>query len=181
MREATLVEAVFDCNVYLQAVAREESVAAECLRLVEQGFVKLYLSEETLAEIEDVLNRPEIRKHFQTLTDEIIEAFLVRLRKSSQLIRRVPKSFNLPRDPDDEPYINLAVEAKADCLVSRDHDLLDLMTAYTSEATCPEFPGLSTHGDTEQDALREAKIALQLFIEDMQETGEPLPAPQTWT
>lgn len=45
-------------------------------------------------------------------------------------------------------------------------------------ATCPEFQGLSAHGETEEAALREAKIALELFIEDMQESGEPLPAPQ---
>lgn len=134
MKDATLVIAVFDCNVHLQAASRQKSIAAECLRLVEKGFVQLYLSEEVLAEIADVLNRPEIRKHFQTLTDEIVEAFLLRLRRNSQIIRRVPKKFSYSRDPDDEIYINLAVEAKADYIVSRDNDLLDLMRDYTEEA-----------------------------------------------
>ncbi len=46
-------------------------------------------------------------------------------------------------------------------------------------ATCPEFVGLSAFGDTEEEALREAKTALQMFIEDIQESGEPLPVPQT--
>ena len=46
-------------------------------------------------------------------------------------------------------------------------------------ATCPEFVGLSAFGDTEEDALREAKIALEMFIEDILESGEPLPEPQT--
>lgn len=32
-----------------------------------------------------------------------------------------------PRDPDDEPYLNLAIEAGAEFLVTRDRDLLDLM------------------------------------------------------
>ncbi|GAC1395918.1 MAG: hypothetical protein NVSMB56_10290 [Pyrinomonadaceae bacterium] len=137
MKEAASVGAVFDCNVYLQAAAREKSAAAECLRLVEKGSVRLYLSEDILAEVEDVLNRPEIRKHFQTLTDEIVEAFLVRLRKIAQLIRRVPKKFNYSRDPNDEPYINLAIEAEAAFLVSRDNDPLDLMTGYTNE--CKTF------------------------------------------
>lgn len=134
MKEATLVKAVFDCNVHLQAASRQKSIAAECLRLVEKGFVRLYLSEEVLAEIADVLNRPEIRKHFQTLTDEIVEAFLLRLRRNSQIIRRVPKKFSYSRDPDDEIYINLAIEAEADYIVSRDNDLLDLMRDYTEEA-----------------------------------------------
>jgi putative PIN family toxin of toxin-antitoxin system len=132
MKDGTVLGAVFDCNVFLQAVVREKSVAAECLRLVEKGLVRLYVSKEILAEVEDVLNRPEIRYHFQTLTDELVEAFLLRLQKVSQLVRRVPKTFSYSRDPDDEPYINLVAEA--DYLVSRDKDLLDLMTGYTSEA-----------------------------------------------
>lgn len=134
MKDEARLGAVFDCNVHLQAASREKSVAAECLCLVEKGFVRLYLSEEILAEVEDVLNRPEIRNHFKSLTDEIVEAFLVRLRRNSQIIRRVPKKFRYSRDPDDEPYINLAVEVEVAFLVSRDNDLLDLMTDYTAEA-----------------------------------------------
>ena len=134
MKDTALCGAVFDCNVHLQAASRKTSVAAECLRLVERGLVQHYLSEEVFAEIEDVLNRPEIRNYFKTLTDEIVEAFLLRLRRKSKIIRRVPKKFNYSRDPDDEPYINLAVEVEADYIVSRDNDLLDLMTDYTDEA-----------------------------------------------
>lgn len=87
-----------------------------------------------MTEIEDVLNRYEIRNHFQTLTNEIVGAFLLRLRKNSQIIHPVPKKFTYPRDPDDESYVNLAVEAEAEYLVSRDKDLPDLMTDYTIEA-----------------------------------------------
>lgn len=126
--------AVFDSNVLLQAASRGESVAAKCLRLVVDGKVRLYVCEEILTEIEDALNRPEIRNHFQTLTDQIVEAFLLRLRKTTHLISKVPKKFSYPRDPDDEPYINLAAKTTADFLVSRDKDLLDLMTGYTIEA-----------------------------------------------
>lgn len=45
-------------------------------------------------------------------------------------------------------------------------------------ATCPEFSGLSAFGDTADEALREAQVALELFVEEMQESGEPLPVPQ---
>ncbi len=128
---------VFDCNVLLQAAAREKSIAAKCLNLAESGLVQICVSREVLAEAEDVLNRPEIRVHFSDLSDEIVGAFLKRLQNLSDLVRSVPKKFSYPRDEDDEPYIDLAVAAGADFIISRDRDLLDLMTGHTEE--CKEF------------------------------------------
>ena len=49
-------------------------------------------------------------------------------------MENVPSHFEYSRDPKDEKYINAAVEANADFIVSRDKDLLDLMTAFTDEA-----------------------------------------------
>lgn len=128
---------VFDCNVLLQAAAREKSTAAKCLNLAESGLVQICVSREVIAEAEDVLNRPEIRAYFPDLSDEIVGAFLKRLEKLSVLVRPVPKKFSYPRDEDDEPYINLAVAAGADFIITRDRDLLDLMTGHADE--CKEF------------------------------------------
>ena len=50
------------------------------------------------------------------------------------MIKNVPRVFEYQRDPSDEPYINLAIGAQAKCLVSRDKDLLDLMTATDLES-----------------------------------------------
>ena len=44
-------------------------------------------------------------------------------------------------------------------------------------ATCPSFPGLSAFGETEEEALHEAKIALELFIKSYKERGISLPKP----
>jgi predicted RNase H-like HicB family nuclease len=46
-------------------------------------------------------------------------------------------------------------------------------------AICPELPGVSALGDSEAEALREAKAAMELYIEDVLESGEQLPEPQT--
>jgi hypothetical protein len=51
---------------------------------------------EVLAEVEDVLNRPEIRTVFLDLNDELVGAFLKRLQKLSMLVRPVPKELNYP-------------------------------------------------------------------------------------
>lgn len=42
-------------------------------------------------------------------------------------------------------------------------------------ATCPDFPGLSAFGETPGRALAEAQIALGLFIESLQASGDRLP------
>jgi len=59
----------------------------------------------------------------------LIELLLLK----GKLFRNVPKRFELPRDPGDEPYLNLAIETGARFLVTRDRDLLDLMRWDTEE------------------------------------------------
>ena len=44
-------------------------------------------------------------------------------------------------------------------------------------AKCSSFSGLSAFGETEEEALYEAKIALELFIESYKERGIALPKP----
>ena len=44
-------------------------------------------------------------------------------------------------------------------------------------ATCPAFPGLSAFGETEEEALKEAKIALEGFVETHKANRMALPEP----
>src|SRR5215468_5537300 len=46
-------------------------------------------------------------------------------------------------------------------------------------ASCHEFPGLLAHGDTPEDAIKEAGIALEGVIEVYKESDLRLPEPQT--
>ncbi len=128
---------VCDCVVFVQAIASDESPAARILTEVDSGNVRLYVSDEILREVKDVVNRPELRNRLPGLTDVRIEAFFGRLDKKAFKVRDVPRAFEYSRDPDDEPYINLAIAAGADYIVTRDSDLLDLMTGHTGE--CKEF------------------------------------------
>lgn len=41
--------------------------------------------------------------------------------------------------------------------------------------TCPDFPGLSAFGETAEEALAEGNVALDLFVESLQESGDALP------
>jgi putative PIN family toxin of toxin-antitoxin system len=128
------IRAVFDCNTFLQAAINEKSLAGNCYRLIEERKVELFVSQEVLQEIDEVINRPHIRDKFKTLTDERIANFLSSIKDLAVIVRKVPKVFSLPRDVDDEIYINLAVVAEADFIVTRDNDLIDLMTGFDFES-----------------------------------------------
>ncbi|MBI2355004.1 MAG: type II toxin-antitoxin system HicB family antitoxin [Deltaproteobacteria bacterium] len=46
-------------------------------------------------------------------------------------------------------------------------------------ATCPDFPGLSAFGETEEQALSEGKAALRLFLDSLQAEGKRAPRATT--
>jgi putative PIN family toxin of toxin-antitoxin system len=123
--------------VFLQAAARGPSIAAACLELAENGYIELCLSEDVLTEIADVLKRPEIRARFPSLTDTLVDEFIEAVRNFGRFYPAVRKHLGYERDPKDEPYLNLAIEAQAHYLVSRDADILELGTG--ADAAAVEF------------------------------------------
>jgi len=45
-------------------------------------------------------------------------------------------------------------------------------------AEVPELPGCIAHGETPEKALKNAKEAIQLWIDTAKEFGDPIPAPK---
>jgi predicted RNase H-like HicB family nuclease len=45
-------------------------------------------------------------------------------------------------------------------------------------AVVPELPGCSAFGDTEEAALKEVKVAIELWLETAQKEGREIPHPQ---
>ncbi len=68
------------------------------------------------------------------MTARQIELFIDEVVNISDLVKSVPTEFRFERDPKDEIFVNLAIAADADFIVSRDKDLLELMTTHTDEA-----------------------------------------------
>ena len=128
------MKVVFDCMIFLQATANEESPAATALDLVDRGEIKLYVSESVLEEVRKVLNRVEVRAALPQITEVRVDALFRRLDEKAIMVSHVPIVFEYSRDPEDEPYLNLAIATKATILVSRDRDLLDLMTGHDAES-----------------------------------------------
>jgi putative toxin-antitoxin system toxin component, PIN family len=130
---------VFDCVVFLQGLIKESGPAVTCLERFEQGRLSLVISPDILAELHDVLSRSQLRRDFPLLTDEKVEQLIETLLLKGRLLRNVPRRFELPRDPEDEPYLNAAIESGAQFLVTRDRDLLDLMNLDTKQGRDFQF------------------------------------------
>ncbi len=45
-------------------------------------------------------------------------------------------------------------------------------------AEVPELPGCMAHGNTPEDALKNTKEAIQLWIDTAKEFGDPIPEPK---
>jgi predicted nucleic acid-binding protein len=103
MRPAEVPRVVFDCMVFLQGAARQTSPAKACLDLAENGFVQLCLSAEIVAEVKDVLTRPEVQRKFPALIPMDVEAFIARLSMAAVQFLNVPAEFQLRARPQRYP------------------------------------------------------------------------------
>jgi len=131
--------AVYDCMVFLQGAGRPAGPARACFRLVDEDRVTLCLSTAILAEVRDVLTRPKTLRKFPLLSPEWVATFVQNAESKAVVLTDVPKVFTLERDPKDEPYLHLAFAVGAQYLVSRDKDLLDLMSDTSFRQRYPDL------------------------------------------
>lgn len=127
------IRAVFDCNIFIQVLLNPKSVAAKCFDLVLHRKVILFVSKATLDEVRNVIFRPNIISRLPDATAEQIEMFIWQIVNNAIYLKTVPNKFEFERDPKDKMIVDLAVECEADFIVTRDKDLLDLMTGFDDD------------------------------------------------
>jgi len=103
---------VLDTNVLISGILKPYSKAATILRLVADGMIQLAFDLRLLSEYRDVLNRPKFN-----FAKEDVEAFLDEVEKEGLLVSGRPLKFHLP-DPDDEPFLEVALSAKGKAIVT---------------------------------------------------------------
>lgn len=121
---------VFDCNVFWRAFFSSYGVGHQCYRLLAEKQVLHFVSTATVDELVDALSRAEYLSKFPEFEIDDVEEFVRYVVSISTIIAAVPHVFDLLRDSDDEPYVDLAIAVEADYLVIADRDLLDLMTGF---------------------------------------------------
>jgi len=98
---------------------------AQIIKAAEDGKVTIFLSEEIVGEISQVLTYPKLKKIYQAEGlhhQELIEAVL----KVSKFVE-VNKKVNVVLEhPADDKFIDCALAAKADYIVSGDKHLLNI-------------------------------------------------------
>jgi putative PIN family toxin of toxin-antitoxin system len=110
---------VADTNVLVRALIN--GVAASPLLQVWQARrVQLVVSTETLSELATVLTRPKFQRYF---TADNVTALLTLLREHGEWVI-INSHLALCRDPKDDIFLNLAIAAQVDYLVSEDNDLV---------------------------------------------------------
>lgn len=120
-----MLKAVLDTQVILRgAASATPSVTAKIYEAWDAGRFTLLLSESILAEVEDVLCRPEVLRKLRMTTIEA-GALIDLLRRRSVLITPTVRIAH-SRDPDDDKFLECAVAGSADYIVSADTDLLSL-------------------------------------------------------
>jgi uncharacterized protein len=111
---------VLDTNVLVSATLKHDSTPASAVRLIEQHDI-LLKSSATEQQLLDVIARP----YFDLLIAGDARAWLHRLMSNAELVANTER-ITACRDPTDDKFLELAVNGRADMIVSGDSDLLDL-------------------------------------------------------
>ena len=111
---------VIDTNIWISFLFGKK--VADLLMLIQSGKIEVATDDRQIAEIEDVLSRPKIKKLVGPQRLAIMRRFLHRETKLVKPKRRIKAC----RDPYDDYLLEIAVESKAIVLVSGDEDLLCL-------------------------------------------------------
>ncbi|MGK7389400.1 MAG: putative toxin-antitoxin system toxin component, PIN family [Candidatus Cyclobacteriaceae bacterium M2_1C_046] len=111
---------VIDTNVWISFLIGKKLGSLKSL-LSNQN-IQIIISNELIDEIEDVTNRPKLRKYFPK---DKIEEFINLLRIIS-LQHSIKVIETICRDPKDDFLLALSKETKADYLVTGDNDLLSI-------------------------------------------------------
>jgi len=103
---------VLDTNVLISGILKPYSKAATILRLVTDGAVQLAYDLRILSEYQDVLKRSKFN-----FAQENVEDFLEQIEEEGLLVSVKPLRFHLP-DPDDEPFLEVALSGGAMAIVT---------------------------------------------------------------
>lgn len=103
---------VIDTNVLVSGLLSPYGAAAQIVRMVAAGSLDLLYDARIISEYEEVLSRSKFSFE-KTHVDNLIEFIM----NYGIPVAATPLSMRLP-DPDDTPFIEVAISGKAECLIT---------------------------------------------------------------
>lgn len=110
---------VADTNFLLDIYIFNNPISSELFELLKDENFIFYRTEETLAELEDVLRRPQFQ-----LSENQINSILCQWTNNSQELKTVAECSVKCRDIHDQKFLNLAFSLTPSFLITKDKDLL---------------------------------------------------------
>ena len=113
---------VVDTNVLISALLQPSGRTAALLEAMRAAGVALLLSDETFAELASRLMRPKFDRYVDQATRQ---RFLTDIAGVADWVV-ITGAVRACRDPDDDKFLETAINGEADCIVTGDADLLAL-------------------------------------------------------
>lgn len=110
---------VVDTNVFVSRLILPQSLPAQALRRAELK-ARLLISEATLYELAEVLSRTKFDRYV-SLQDR--KSFIQRLGQIAELVPII-QVVKECRDPNDDKFLEVALNGRADVIITGDADLL---------------------------------------------------------
>jgi putative PIN family toxin of toxin-antitoxin system len=119
------VRIVIDTNVLVSRYLNPGGTPARLFDRWEDGAFEIAVSNAILDEYERALNYPRVREHHGLTTAEVHRS-MERLRSFAVVVAPTETLLVVDRDPADNRFLECAVAAHADYVVTGDNDLLSL-------------------------------------------------------
>ena len=114
------IKVIVDTNIWISFLIGKNLKGLQ--NQIDSQFIKIISCNEQLHELADVFNKPKFKKYF---THDQITEFFELFDEFSELIA-IKTVSNICRDPKDNYLVSLAIDSKADFLITGDKDLLEL-------------------------------------------------------
>jgi putative PIN family toxin of toxin-antitoxin system len=109
---------IFDTNIWISYLISDKFIYLD--ELIESGIIKTVFSDELLEEFIDVAKRKKFKKFFSE--DDIRN--VIEIISDYGIFFEVVSNIKICRDRKDDFLLNLAIDSKADYLVTGDSDIL---------------------------------------------------------
>lgn len=123
---------ILDNNVIISYLISENSTPGKCVEHCLKRDI-LCTSKQIIAELESKLSLTKFAKYF-TIDD--VQEFIESYKLVSKLFTTTNK-LKICRDPKDDMFLELALKAKADFIITGDKDLLSLKEYKSTEIITP--------------------------------------------